>query len=208
VAAVGFYGDHVIIHHGSKGGWDKFGPERVITRSEANVLYELDGKPALALYKEYLGEKAAELPASGLLFPLSMRASSKDEKFLVRTVLAVDHEKSSMTFAGDVPKGHLVQLMKADFERLIGGAQLAARATKGGADPVTDTHLAIAISCIGRRLVLGDRTEEEVEAALDVLPDGTQITGFYSYGEISPLVSSVGCALHNQTMTITTLEER
>ncbi len=105
VAAVGFYGDHISILHGSKGGWDKFGPERVITRSEGNVLYALDGKPALALYKEYLGDKAAELPASGLLFPLAMRATAKDDKFLVRTLLAVDHEKQSMTFAGDVPKG-------------------------------------------------------------------------------------------------------
>ena len=66
--------------------------------------------------------------------------------------------------------------------------------------------LAIAISCVGRRLVLGERTEEETEATLDVLPDGTQQIGFYSYGEISPL-SSGRCDLHNQTMTLTTISE-
>src|SRR5690606_11004102 len=82
VAGVGLYGDHVIVGHGSKGGWDKFGPERVVTRSAGNVLHELDGKPALALYKDYLGDKAAGLPATGLLFPLALRAGAEDDKFL------------------------------------------------------------------------------------------------------------------------------
>ncbi|WP_437483649.1 FIST N-terminal domain-containing protein [Sorangium sp. So ce1014] len=207
VAAVGLYGEHVVIQHGSKGGWDKFGPERVVTRSAGNVLYEVDGRPALSLYKEYLGDKAAELPASALLFPLSLRATARDEKFLVRTVLAVDHEQQSMTFAGDVPEGHLVQLMKADFERLIGGAEQAARAAGRAAPAVAgESALAIAISCVGRRIVLGDRAEEEVEAVLGVLPRGTQVTGFYSYGEISPYAAG-HCDLHNQTMTLTVLSE-
>ncbi|AUX48448.1 uncharacterized protein SOCE26_099820 [Sorangium cellulosum] len=206
VAAVGLYGEHVVIQHGSKGGWDKFGPERVVTRSEGNVLYEVDGRPALSLYKEYLGEKAAELPASALLFPLALRATAQDEKSLVRTVLAVDHERQSMTFAGDVPEGHLVQLMKADFERLVGGAELAARSAGEGSGAAGESALAIAISCVGRRIVLGDRTEEEVEAVLDVLPKGTRVTGFYSYGEISPYASG-HCDLHNQTMTLTVLSE-
>ena len=207
IAAVGVYGDHVVIGHGSKGGWDKFGPERTVTRSKGNVLFELDGKPALALYKEYLGGKAAELPASGLLFPLSMRANAKDDKFLVRTLLAVDEAAQSMTFAGDLPEGHLVQLMKADFDRLIGGADGAATMAKSGAPEVAGSQtLAIAISCVGRRLVLGDRTEEEVEAVRDVLPKGASITGFYSYGELSPYATG-RCDLHNQTMTLTTFAE-
>ncbi|WP_437675385.1 FIST N-terminal domain-containing protein [Sorangium sp. So ce131] len=206
VAAVGLYGEHVVIQHGSKGGWDKFGPERVVTRSEGNVLYEVDGRPALSLYKEYLGDKAAELPASALLFPLALRATAQDEKSLVRTVLAVDHERQSMTFAGDVPEGHLVQLMKADFERLIGGAEQAARSASEGGRAAGESALAIAISCVGRRIVLGDRTEEEVEAVLDVLPKGTRVTGFYSYGEISPYAAG-HCDLHNQTMTLTVLSE-
>ena len=122
VAAVGLYGDHLLVSHGSKGGWDKFGPERVVTRAAANVLYELDGRPALQLYKEYLGDRAKDLPASGLLFPLALRASASDDKVIVRTLLSVDHQANSLTFAGDLPEGHLVQLMKADFERLIDAA--------------------------------------------------------------------------------------
>jgi hypothetical protein len=205
VTAVGFYGDKVKVAHGSKGGWDKFGPERVVTKSEGNVLFELDGKPALALYKEYLGDRASGLPATGLLFPLAIRATQKDEKSLTRTILAVDEAKQTMTFAGDIPQGSYAQLMKANFERLIGGATDAATAAMndGGAAGPT---LAIAISCVGRRLVLGERAEEELEATLGALPKDTTQIGFYSYGELSPYGAG-NCDLHNQTMTLTLLSE-
>ncbi len=203
VSAVGLYGERLRVGHGSQGGWDIFGPERRITRSKANVLYELDGKPALDLYKQYLGERASGLPATGLLFPLAVRAASDATKVLVRTVLAVDENERSMTFAGDLPEGHLAQLMRANFERLIEGASDAAART--GATGDSDV-LSIAISCVGRRLILGERAEEELEAALGQLPSHAQQIGFYSYGEISPY-SSGHCDLHNQTMTLTTIRE-
>lgn len=205
VTAVGLYGEHLRIGNGSKGGWDKFGPERLVTRSDGNVLYELDGCPSLQLYKTYLGDRAAGLPATGLLFPLALRASRSDEKSLVRTILAVDEAAQSMTFAGDIPQGSLAQLMRANFDRLIQGASDAASLTvtdHGTASPT----LSIAISCVGRRLVLGERTEEETEATLDILPHGSRQIGFYSYGEISPYASGA-CDLHNQTMTLTTIAE-
>jgi hypothetical protein len=205
VTAVGFYGDRIRIGHGSKGGWDRFGPERRVTRSKGNVLFELDGRPALQLYKEYLGDRASGLPATGLLFPLALRANESDSKSLVRTILAVDEQEQSLTFAGDIVEGALAQLMKANFDRLVQGASEAAASTKLSADGDPCT-LAIAISCVGRRLVLGGRTEEEIEATLDVLPKGTQQIGFYSYGEISPYTTG-SCDLHNQTMTLTTLSE-
>ena len=206
VAAVGLYGDRVDIGHGSRGGWDTFGPEREVTRSKSNVLFELDGRPALDLYKEYLGSRAAGLPATGLLFPLAIRQREGDEKQLVRTILAVDEAEQSMTFAGDIPQGSRAQLMKANFERLIDGAAHAAQLARREDENSLST-LAIAVSCVGRRLVLGERAEEEVEAALESLPGDTEIVGFYSYGEISP--SSDGkCDLHNQTMTLTTIQER
>jgi serine/threonine protein kinase len=209
VTAVGLYGEHLLVAHGSKGGWDAFGPQRKVTRSEGNVLYELDGKPALDLYKQYLGDKASGLPATGLLFPLALRQPGDEEKYLVRTLLAVDAAKNSMTFAGDIPKGSTVQLMKANFERLIGGASAAAVMAKELLPSTAQQMpqaLAFAISCVGRRLVLGERTEEEVEAMLDALPAGTKVAGFYSYGELSPYTTGT-CDLHNQTMTLTVLSE-
>ncbi len=205
VCAVGFYGDAVMIGHGSKGGWDIFGPDRKVTRAENNVLFELDGQPALELYKTYLGEQAEGLPATGLLFPLAVRREDSSVP-VVRTILSIDESQSSLTFAGDIPEGAQAQLMRANFDRLIDGAEEAAlMTTKAQAEdrPV----LSIAISCVGRRLVLGERTEEEVEATLEVLPENTNQIGFYSYGEISPLASG-RCDLHNQTMTLTTIYER
>ena len=208
VTAVGLYGDHIRIGHGSKGGWDQFGPERLVTKSHGNILYELDGRPALHLYKEYLGDRAAGLPATGLLFPLAIRSSLSEGKSLVRTILAVDETAQSMTFAGDIPQGVYAQLMRANFDRLIQGASDAAMMTTNGygSSPSEHSCLSIAISCVGRRLVLGERTEEETEATLDILPQGSRQIGFYSYGEISPYESGA-CDLHNQTMTLTAITE-
>ena len=205
VSAIGFYGAALRVGYGSMGGWDPFGPDRVITRSAGNVLYELDGKSALALYKRYLGDYAKDLPASGLLFPLLVHKSERDPGF-VRTILSVDEAAQSLTFAGDMPQGSLARLMKANFDRLIDGASGAASVTHEamGRRP---TELALLISCVGRKLVLQQRTEEEVEAVREVLGPNATLAGFYSYGEISPLTPGARCDLHNQTMTITTLSE-
>jgi hypothetical protein len=205
VAAIGFYGQRLRVGCGSLGGWDPFGPERVITRSKGNVLYELDGRSALQLYKRYLGDHAADLPASGLLFPLSLRGA-EGETAVVRTILGVDEVEQSMTFAGDMPEGGLARLMKANFERLIDGATGAARTSFEGIG-AESPQLALLISCVGRKLILKQRIEEEVESVREVLGDGPVLAGFYSYGEISPFTPSTRCELHNQTMTITTFSE-
>ncbi|HEX9301228.1 MAG TPA: FIST N-terminal domain-containing protein [Casimicrobiaceae bacterium] len=203
VTAVGLSGP-LALGAGSQGGWDAFGPERRVTRAHGNVLYELDGKPALALYKEYLGELASGLPATALRFPLAIREFPGTGAPVVRTILAVDESQQSLTFAGDVPNGWRARLMRSNHDRLIAGAmRAAAEATAGIADAPA---LALAISCVGRRLVLGARTEEETEAAHELLPPGSQQIGFYSYGEISP-GGFAACELHNQTMTLTTIRE-
>lgn len=205
VAAVGLYGESLTVGYGSLGGWDQFGPERLITRSEGNVLFEMDGRSALELYKKYLGEHASGLPASGLLFPLALRMAEGDTP-VVRTILSVDEDRQSMTSAGDVPEGGYARLMKANFDRLIDGANGAAR-TSNEALGSANADLAILISCVGRKMVLGQRVEEEVEAVRDVLGDHPVLAGFYSYGEISPFTPAARCELHNQTMTITTIAE-
>src|ERR1700722_3198434 len=204
IAAVGLYGSRLKIGFGSLGGWDPFGPERLGTRAKGNVLFELDGRPALGLYKQYLGEHAKGLPATGLLFPLSVRVKP-DDTALVRTILAIDEQQQSMTFAGDVPAGARARLTKANVDRLVEGAVGAARASHpvGSVAP----ELAILISCVGRKLVLKQRVEEEVEGVREVLGKQAVLTGFYSYGEIAPFSLGERSELHNQTMTITTFAE-
>ncbi len=224
VAAIGFYGNAIQISCGSQGGWTIFGPERTVTRSERNILYELDHKPVLQLYQEYLGKRARDLPISGLFFPLAL-GTLGSRKHIVRTLSGIDWETQSMRFTGDIPLGAVAQLMRGNYERLVDGALAAALITRNSSQRkmgeweqnhnklidsenfMLEPNLAIAISGSGRRLVLGERTEEELEATLDELPKETQQIGFYSYGEFAPYGSTSVCELQNQTMTLITIRE-
>lgn len=203
VVAVGLWGEHLTITYGCAGGWEPFGPIRTITRSKGSTVYELDGQPTLELYRNYLGEKASELPAAALLFPLRIRDPEGPSE-LARTILAIDDVEQSMRFAGDMPEGWSAQMMRTTIDRLVDGAVDAAEQASQPVPTGADS-LALAVSCVGRRLVLGDRTDEELEACLDALGSHTALRGFYSYGEISPADGYVG--LHNQTMTLTTISE-
>lgn len=206
ICAVGLYGQRLHVGHGYDSGWADFGPERRITRAAGNVLYELDGKPALELYKSYLGERAAGLPGTALLYPLSLRREGRSGEPLVRTILGIDEASRSMTFAGDMPQGGAARLMRANNDRLIESAgQAVALATQGLCADAAP--LVISVSCVGRRLVLGERTEEEVEAVVEGAPGGAAHVGFYSYGEISPALPGGLSELHNQTMTVTVYSE-
>ena len=180
--------------------------ERRITRSEGNVLFELDGKPALDLYKDYLGHLAQGLPGTALLFPLSIRRPQATSAPVVRTILGVDETRRSLTFAGDVPQGWVGQLMRTSNDGLIGSAAVAVAQATHGLNACGDA-LVVSVSCVGRRLVLGERTEEEIESIVAGLPQGAAHVGFYSYGEISPNSDGGASELHNQTMTVTVFSE-
>ncbi|GAB2543815.1 FIST signal transduction protein [Spirosoma aerophilum] len=205
IVGIGLYGKDLTVGTSSMGGWDVFGPEREVTRSEYNVLYQIGEKQALDLYQEYLGKYAEGLPSAALFFPLSMR-TSPDSHPLVRTILSIDETDRSMTFAGDMPEKSLVRFMTANLDRLIEAAAVAAHTAIKHV--VVEPELVILVSCVGRKLVLGQRVDEEVEAVRDVFGPGPVITGFYSYGEISPIAPNARCELHNQTMTITVFSEK
>lgn len=206
VVAVGLHGDQLHFSHGSFGGWEAFGPARQVTRCAGNILYELDGEPALAVYKRYLGEHARGLPASGLLFPFAMLGEDFSSNGLIRTILGIDEASGSLTLAGEILAGGYLKLMHASTEKLVAGAETAAlAAAEMLARPVE--QLAILVSCVGRKLVMGGRVDEEVEAVGERFGEQTVLTGFYSYGEISPFAPGSSCLLHNQTMTITCLSE-
>ena len=204
IIVIGFYGETFEASFSIYGGWTPFGPERLITKSEGNVLYEIDGKPALDLYKRYLGDKAAELPGSALIYPLNVKSQENEQSF-VRTILNIDEEQNAMILAGDVPEKATVQLMMTNMDNIaIASETAASRAMEGRKTP---PELALLISCIGRKLVLDQRVEEEVEEVMSVIGNDTTIAGMYSYGEIAPFYGEQSCKLHNQTMTITLISE-
>ncbi|MFC7738232.1 FIST signal transduction protein [Roseomonas sp. GCM10028921] len=209
VAAVGLYGTALRLGHGSGGGWESFGPSRQVTRSEGSRLLELDGQPALDLYERYLGEEAKGLPGTALLYPLRIWDASRPQHGVVRTVLGVDRSTRTMTFAGDIPQGWMAQLMHGRFDQLVAGAADAStQATQGSPrETAGNQQLAVLVSCIGRRLVMGQAITDEIIATVNGLTPGTVITGFYSYGELAPHAISGACELHNQSMTVTILSE-
>ncbi|PWL39441.1 histidine kinase [Flagellimonas aquimarina] len=204
VVAIGFYGGDLEVSYANFGGWTPFGPERTITKSEGNVLFEIDGKPALDLYKMYLGDKANELPKAALLYPLTVQQNDESEP-LVRTILNIDEEENSMILAGDMPMNAKVQLMMSTVDDIAEGASNAA--VLAMRDRKNKPELAILVSCVGRKLVLDQRTEDEIEEVAEIIGDQAKIAGFYSYGEMAPFAGKNECQLHNQTMTLTLLSE-
>ncbi len=204
IAIIGFYGDHMKFGFGCEGGWTDFGPEREVTHSEKNVLYKIGDHFALDLYKEYLGQYADDLPGSALYFPLSMKENPNASP-IVRTILSINEEEKSMTFAGDIPQGALVKLMKGNFDKLIDASFTAAKASVDASSK--SPELVMAVSCVGRKIVLDNRIEEEIEIMKEIYGENAFLFGFYSYGEISPIVAHKSCELHNQTISIATMLE-
>jgi hypothetical protein len=204
IVVVGLYGDTLEVSFATNGGWTPFGPERVVTKSQNNILYELDGKPALDLYKTYLGEKSKELPGAALLYPLKVK-SSDENKSIVRTILNINEEENSMILAGDILENSKVQLMMTNVDSIVNAAEIGAE--KALQNRSTNPDLAILVSCIGRKLVLDQRVEEEVEEVIEVIGKEATVCGFYSYGEIAPFNDEINCQLHNQTMAITLISE-
>ena len=204
VVAIGFYGSHLKVVHGSNGGWQTFGLEKEVTLSAGNKLFELDSNNALDIYKKYLGQEADNLPGSALMFPLSVTIPGSPQP-VVRTILGINHEENSMTFAGDIPTGSKVRFMKANFDMLTSSASVAAQNTLHQHADAPDFSLLV--SCVGRKIILGPRIEEELEAVAESLGNATPFAGFYSYGEIAPFNGETDCQLHNQTMTVTSFYE-
>jgi hypothetical protein len=210
VIAVGLYGNSLITSSGALGGWKPYGPPRKITKSEKNVVFEMDDKPALPLYRMYIGEAFSRgLPGTGLKFPLAVIEEGKREVEKIRTLLAIDPKTNSLTFAGNVEEGETVRLCQTNHERLVEGAGGAANLVMSGlGDSKTNQPgLALCVSCVGRKGVMADQVSDEVKLVQQILGPQTHVAGFYSYGELAPRPNTTDSVLHNQTMTIGYLSE-
>ena len=210
VIAVGLYGDALVTASGALGGWRPYGPPRKVTKSNKNVVYELDGKPALSLYQMYIGAAFSKgLPGSGLKFPLAVIEEGKRDVERIRTLLAIDPKENSLTFAGNVEEGITVRLCQTNHDRLVEGAGAAANLVLDGLDAqkTNQPGLAICVSCVGRKGVMAEQVVDEIKLVQQILGAQTSVTGFYSYGEIAPRPNTTDSVLHNQTMTIGYLSE-
>ncbi len=206
IAALAFFGESIHIGTGCEGGWDKLGLDRIVTKAENKKIFTLDDKPALSIYKLYLGEKAKELPGSALLFPLAI-LDPDGNPGKIRSVMDINEEEQSLLLNDSFKEGDLVSLMSGNLKRLVDGAYNAASRASASLPKQSEESAIIAISCIGRRQMMQRRTEEELMEISEVFDDKTQMIGFYSHGEISPGLESLS-SLHNQTMTITLIGEQ
>ncbi|WP_294963880.1 FIST N-terminal domain-containing protein [Sulfurimonas sp.] len=204
ICAVGLYGNNLQVHYGCKNGWTRFGFDRHVTHSENNILYSLDNKPALELYKRYLGEYASELPLSGLYFPLMLHEDASREPKL-RSVKAINEKENSIIFAGNIPQNSIVSFGRTNLDDLIKSSQEATECLIQDYDK-EQKALCIGISGVGRKFVLKQEAEDEIEAVSYALSSNISTVGFYSYGQISKLPSG-GCDFHNQTMTLLLIYE-
>lgn len=208
--AIGFYSKSLQVSHASYGGWFEFGPEWKITKSKGNVVSEIDEMPAIELYDDYVGSEKMALQASALLYPLKVWPPKHPEKGVVRAIMNVDRENGTLTFAGDVPEGWNAKLMHGNMPGLIDGATQAANhaiSNLKAANENNSPDLCLVVSCVARRILLGSRTAQEIEALSSIIGENIPLAGFYSYGEISPQNDSPVAGLHNQTMTITLMKE-
>ena len=204
VVLIGLYGETLEISYASAGGWFPFGPERKITKSKGNIIFEIDNKPALDVYKNHLAHRAIGLPSASLSFPLNVTYENKNQA-VVRTILDIDESQNSLILAGDAPENSKVQLLMASVDAIIDGAQLATQLAMKNRKKKAE--IAILVSCIGRKFVMNNRVGEEIEYVKESLGASTLITGFYSYGQIAPFDGNDYANLHNQTMTVTLISE-
>jgi len=204
IVAIGFYGEDLKVGFGVLEGLNSLGVDRIITKSEKNVVYEIDEEPALDLISRLLGT-TNNVSDSIMLLPLSVREKVTDRD-VIRSIKGFDKIENSITFTGNMPEGSYVRLMRTNIDRLINAAEGAAEVS---IEPIGNTHtdLCLVTSCVGRRRFFKELVEEEIVAVRDVIGEDATITGFYSYGEISPIISSTVCDLHNQSIVVTSFSE-
>ena len=204
VIVIGFYGESLEITYASCGGWIPFGPERTITKCKGNVVHEFDDRPALKIYTDYLGSMAKKLPDPTVTFPLNITENS-EQRPVVRGIVSVDRSKNSITLAEDIALNSKAQLMTASVDSIVAGAHEAANMAMK--NRMKKPQVALVVSCSGRKAVMQQRVEEEIEEVSYVFGEDVPVVGFYSAGELAPFHNEKSCILHNQTMTLTLISE-
>jgi len=204
--AVAFYGESLKVGYHAVAGWNSYGSEHLVTNSSEKKILEIDDQPALDWYNSHFNENdIKKIKNIGIKYPIKIR-NSENTSPVLRSPEHFDESDKSINLLSDISKGSYIRVMKADKDRVINGAENAAKKI---IENYNHQHeLAILISCKGRKLLLNGSTSEEVEAVVDQFPESTITTGFYSNGEISPFYKKTKCSYHNLTMCITTISEQ
>ncbi|MEI6681590.1 MAG: FIST N-terminal domain-containing protein [Bacteroidota bacterium] len=192
--------DHYDINGIASSGWVGIGADKLITHSTGNIVYTIDGAPALDVYKEYLSVKDEDLPEIGIEYPLMIKKPGKQD--VLRAVINVDREKRSLIFAGSVPEGSVVSFSSSPGFEVIDY-------TKNKVEEFYMTHpradVLILFSCMARHSALGPAISEEIDDAWAKW--NIPLAGFFTYGEIGNNYTAA-CDFYNQTFTLVALKEK
>lgn len=203
VVAVGFYGDSFHMDVFAHSGVTPMGIEREVTKAKDYALYELDGKPALDVYKQYFRtDDLAKMEKEIVKFPFSI-TNNYIEEGVIRTPLTFTEDGQGIQFTGAIPEGSRVRMMQSASSKFLDGVYDLSEKVKQ-AEKNSDSSI-IAISCACRKLVLGAIVDQEAEILCDEL-DKKSIVGFYSFGEIGSNEHNESY-LYNQTLTLISIYE-
>jgi hypothetical protein len=207
IVGIGFSGEFKL-GAGVRSGWSAIGTAKKVTRATGNVVYELNGQPALEVYERFLGKHAADLPSVGVEYPFGFLDATGEcgdvDQYILRATMSVNRDQGSIVFAGEIPEGTTVRLTCGDYGSIIEAAEEAA--TQALIELGTGSPSMIFFySCMARKIVLGRRTHEEVDRIRSVFGPKVPMIGFYSYGEYCRQRCGGPSLFHNETATVTVI---
>lgn len=214
LVALGFYGEDIVFELGSKSGVEPIGIEKKITHAENNVLYSLDGEPALDVYKKWFKNFSTdnELRASLLECPVEISSNFQKEEGLVRTPIDLNEKDGSIRYTGEIPQGKSLRMMRADIEGMVSASEEIVEETWGKIskkDQNDNSILSLLVSCSGRKAVLKTEVEDEFfNANKNIKNKNSAQVGLYSYGEYNRVNEEKGVEFLNQTMTVVCIYEK
>ena len=187
------YTDRIHINTLYNLAWIPIGKEMTITKAEGNRIYEIEGRPAVEIYKEYLGKDAETLlPHIAIEFPLVFE---RDGKLVARACLGIDDD-GAMVYEGDINEGERVRFSIWDTGEMLDGAGTALKVIRGV--PVEGIFV---YTCAARKYLMGKEVEVETKYLQSVAPT----VGFLTYGEF--FTDRGTKSFFNYTITLITLSE-
>ncbi|WP_345974474.1 FIST N-terminal domain-containing protein [Sulfurimonas sp. HSL3-7] len=189
------FGEALKVYNSFNFNWVGLGRTFKVTKSRGNRVWELDHTPIIEIYKRYLGDQIAQmLPDIGLEFPMIIT----DKAMPVARAVMVKHDDGSLSFAGSIEEGTMLQFGFGDSEGIMAGANVDEEYFID--KPVESLF---AYSCIARLSLVGDDIEQETLQ----LQRFAMTNGFYTYGEFYHAPCEKCNLFLNQTMTVLGLSE-
>lgn len=182
-------------------GWSGIGTQRIVTKSNENLVYSIDDKPALDFYKDYLNIKIEDMPNMGADYPIEVLL--KNGQIVYRAAIKIN-EDGSLLFAGHVPEGSKVRISAPIGQLVVDEVKMSIEESMIDKKDYT-ADLVLVFPCAAHKALLGSFSIDEIEAVYKTT-NNSPLIGFYAYGEIAS--SGESNAFHNETFVTVQLREK